>query len=97
MVAGPIAEGVGLQVRKPAEDIDVTSDGLQRLQNRRQFKAAAGRLCYPLILDDAIGNLDEAQAWRGLDGARGQCRNHGIQQRQRDRSAHPPEKGPPAQ
>ena len=64
MIAGAVAERVGLQVREPADDVDVALQRFERLQGRRQLEVAPGRRRDPLILDDAVGDIDEAEARR---------------------------------
>ena len=84
MIAGAVAEGVGLQMRQAAEDVDLVAHAGERLQHRRQLEAGAGRRRRPLVLDDAVGDVDEAEARRGLERARRERRHHRVEERQRD-------------
>ena len=97
MIAGAVAEGIGLQVREAAEDVDLVAQARERLQRRRQLESGARRRRRPQVLDDAVGDVDEAEARRRLAGARRERRHHRVEKRQRDRRAHAPQERPPRQ
>ena len=94
MIAGAVAERVGLQVRQAAQHGNLVADVGERREDRRQLEAGAGGRRDPLVLDDAVGDVDEADARRRL-ARRRQRRHHRIEHRQRHRRAHRPQERPP--
>jgi hypothetical protein len=97
MVAGAVAERVGLQVRQAAEDGDLVLHAGKGLEDGRQVEAGANGGGHPLILDDAVGDVHEAEAWRGLQALGGHSRHHRVQERQRHGGPHGLQERPPRQ
>ncbi len=93
VIAAAIAFGIGFQLRQAGEHIHAVAHRLKRLQNRRQLVVCAGLRGDPLLQNDAVGNVDESQARRRLGRLGGKRRDHGIQQRQRQRGAQPSQEG----
>ena len=59
-----VALGVGFQVRQAGENIELAVHLRERLQVRRQLEAVADRGGLPLVPDDAVRDVDQAQARR---------------------------------
>jgi len=96
MISSAIAEGIGLQMSKIAENVDLALERLQRLQDRRQVEGGARGRWRPLFLNHAVGDVDETETWRSRRGC-GQRRRHGIQERKRQCGARASQKSPPGQ
>ena len=97
MIAVSVAEVVCLPVRETAQHRDAIANGSQWAQDRRQLEVLPRRGGDPHRLNRAVWNVDESKPDRRLDGSRRQRRNHRIQERQRNRCAHPAQKSPPRQ
>ena len=85
-------------VAQTADDGHVLAQRFQRLEDERKLEIAAGPRRRPFVLERAMGEVDEAQARAGCGGGlrqRRSCRDHGIQQRQRDGRAGAFEDGAP--
>ena len=72
-------------IRKARDDQEILAKRLERLQDAREheiFSSLGGR---PLIHDDAVRNVHDAEAKRGpcrRVGGRSQGRHHAVEQRQ---------------
>src|SRR5262245_47748674 len=91
VVARAVAERAPLNLRQPAEDQQAFAERLQRLHRRRELEVSAYALRRPLVHDDPVGNIDEAETRGGLRAGRERGR-HRVEQRQSYRHAHPAQK-----
>ena len=104
MLAPPFARDVGQEraggarvadagVVEAAHDGQLVLEGSQRLHDRRELEAGAGRLRRPVLHDHAHRHVDAAEAHavrrRGRLADGGQRRHHAVKQRQRERRANP--------
>src|SRR6266850_6990083 len=82
---------------KAAEDVDVVSYRLERLENRGQFESGAccGRV--PLLLDHTVCDVDKPETRGWLTGRRGKSGNHGVEHRQGQCCARAPQERAPGQ
>ena len=74
-------------VAQTADDGHVVAERFERLEDEREVEIAAGLRRRPLLLERAVREVDEAQArtrCRDRLRQRRSCRDHGIQQRERD-------------
>ena len=85
-------------IAQTTDNGQLLAERFERFKDGREFIAFAfGRRC-PAIHDRAMRKINEAHAHTGT-GCRcslsqgGACRDHGIEQRQRDRQSGSPEKG----
>ena len=77
-------------VAQTADDGHVLAHRFQRLEDERKIEIAAGLRRLPFVLQRAMREVHEAQARAGCGGRlrqRRSCRDHRVQQRQRDRRA----------
>jgi hypothetical protein len=72
VIARAVAERIGLQMGQSAQDVDVLAQRLQRLQDGRELETLAGGGGVPLFLNDAVRNVDKAEA-RRRDRCGGKC------------------------
>ena len=87
-------------VAQTADDGHVLAQGFQGLEDERKIEIAAGPRRRPFLLERAVGKVHEAQTRAGCgDGLRQRrsCRDHRIQQRERDGRAGPLENLAPRQ
>jgi hypothetical protein len=87
-------------VAQTADHGDVLAQRFQRLEDERKLEIAAGLRRRPVFLERAMGEVHEAQARaRSRDGLRQRraSRDHGVEQRERDRRAGALEHGAPRQ
>ena len=105
IAVGPVFRRVRRAMREATDDDHLLPEGGQRLENRRQLEARpdSGRL--PVVdaaevHRHAVRTVDEPEAARrcrrGLHRG-GERRDHGVEQRQRDRRANPAQERAPRQ
>ena len=85
-------DDAGMRARKIADDDQRVLERLERLENRRQLEALAGRLRRPLVDNRAVGYEDRAEAPCRHGGGRVERRQHRFKKRQRDRRANAAQK-----
>ena len=88
---GPgLVDVVGPLVAEPRHHEQAVAEPRQRLENRRDLEAGAVGRRRPLLHDDAVRHVDDAEpphrCGRG-PAHRGQGRHHAVEQRQRERRA----------
>ncbi len=78
-------------VRQSAQHQDVVAHGLERRQDAAELEGPAGAGRRPGRHDDAVRDVHQAEAPHGLGDRRErrECRHHGVEQWQRQRSPHP--------
>src|SRR5215813_12980477 len=91
VIASAVAERAPLDLRQPAEDHQVFAERLQRLHRRCELEVGPFDLRRPLIHDDSVGNINEAETYSRLCAGR-ERRRHCVEQRQSYRYAHPAQK-----
>ena len=82
MVSAAIAQRFRLIAVESRDDDDLVAERLERGKNRRQLELHACTLREPLILDDAVGMINDTEPARWFGRrilSRGECRYHCIQ------------------
>ena len=78
MIAGAIAEGIRLQVGEARQHIDLIPQRREWLQNGGELEFWANGCGVPLILDDAVRNIDETEPRRPGSGGGERGRGGGL-------------------
>ena len=86
MIATAVAEGLRLVTGEIGHDDQLIAERLERRQRAREHEVAAHAFRQPVLVDDAVGMVDNAETadrlrWRLH--LRRERRHHRIQQRQR--------------
>ena len=105
VITGAVAERAPVDLREPAEHVEVLAERLERLHRRTELEIRARALRRPherpgtLVAraDDAVGCVDVAQSNRRGRSERGRRRPHRIEQRQRHGRAEASQKRSPWQ
>ena len=97
MVAGAVAQGVGVMAHEVGEDERLLAELLQRLENGGELKVFPLRGRRPVLHHHAVGHVHGTESRDGL-GSRfrcdRQCRHHRIEERQRQCHTNATKHGP---
>src|SRR5678815_3646939 len=79
-----------------ADDVHVVAEGFERLEDRGELEAGAGRGWRPFVIDRAVRDVDESESRQWLRGGLREQRaggNHRVEQRQGEGGAHATQEG----
>ena len=98
VIAAAVAERLRLMTGEARDDDQLIPERRERRERRREREVAAHALGQPVLVDDAVGMVDDAEAAHGLRRRlhlRGERRHHRVQQRQGHGRAHSAQHGAP--
>ncbi len=97
MIAGAVAEVLGLLVVEPAHDRELLAQGAKGHEHGRELEARAFADRLERLVHDAVADVHEPEPRRPRRGVGAERGQHRVQHRQRDRRAGRAQEGAPRQ